>query len=136
MNSTTKHLFYMYELSYLINISACSILVMIGCVGGFFTLLVFWHAKDKPPKIGAQNYLTILIVTNSIFLILYWLINTAPLLITYFELDANNFINIINLNNFTCKFINYLCPVTRCMSTLLALAFSLERTFATFFHSK
>lgn len=130
----------LYEISMLINICACSFLVLIGFAGGFITLMVFWHAKGKPPKIGGQNYLTILTITNSLFLTFHWFINTSHLIIDYFDIRNGQAIfyllNLVNYSNLTCKLMNFLSAAVRSMSTYLTLTFSLERTFATYFPFK
>jgi hypothetical protein len=129
-----------FRLVTLINICACTLLVLFGFCSNALSLMVFWHSKHKTPKIGARDYLTILTIVNSIFLVAYWYNMTGPLILSYFELDSSHlvsrFFNFKDKSSLVCKLANYVQQASRCLSTLLTLAFTLERTIAIYFPFK
>ena len=96
----------------LISIYASTLLVIIGCFGCFISLLVFWHSKHKRPKIRAKDYLTILTIINSIYLLVYWYNHTTQTMIDIYEFKKNDLVYIIfnfkNSNSFICKIVNYI----------------------------
>ena len=132
----------LYRGATVVNIYLCSFLVIFGCLSNLISLMVFWHSKHKKPKIGARDYLTILTIVNSVFLVSYWYSITGHVIISYYEdeISSANFLhkllNLKNNNTFMCKLVNYSQAVTKCLSTLLTLAFTLERTLAIYFPLK
>jgi hypothetical protein len=130
----------LYAIVALVNICACTLLVLFGFCSNALSLMVFWHSKHKTPKIGARDYLTILTIVNSLFLVIYWYNMTGPLILAYFDFRPDSltsrFFNLKDSYSVVCKLVNYSQQVTRCLSTLLTLAFTLERTLAIYFPFK
>ncbi len=124
----------------LISVYVCTFSVIFGCLASFISIVVFWHPKNKKPKIGAKDYLTILTVVNSIYLIINWYSITTQYIIHHYEIKPSNFfsffVNLKNTNNLVCKFVNFSLSSTRCSSTFLTLMFSMERALAIYFPFK
>jgi hypothetical protein len=122
-----------------IKIYACSILVILGCIGSFVSLLVFINAKNKLPKISERKYLITFSISNMLFLLLNWYILTLPSILVYYEVNNESFFEkyyILNANIYACKIMNYLTSTARCFTILITLTLTLDRAFATYFPLK
>ena len=73
----------------------------------------------------------------------HFFVITSQIIIVFYDLNKSyrykcffKLLNLINLNEYTCKTFNYFYTVSRSFSTFLTLYFSFERGFATFFPIK
>ena len=122
-----------YEIFILINIYTCTLIAVIGSLSNLISLLVFWHSNRKTPKIRAKDYLSILSLVNLVFIVTYWYTIIGTLIVEFYDLDHNNVLNWPNQSKAVCKIVNYLILVSRCLNSLLTLAFTMRRFAAIFF---
>jgi hypothetical protein len=123
-----------FGLVVLIKIYACSILVILGCIGSFVSLLVFVKAKNKLPKISERKYLIVFSISNIVFLILNWYIQILPSIFAFENFFEKYYI--VNTNVYACKIMNYLTSTAKCFTILLTLTLTLDRAFASYFPLK
>lgn len=120
-----------------INMYISLILVIFGFIGNILAFIVFLYSQKRLPKIIGLNYLTLLTVINTVYLLIHFYISTLNRLIYHFKLEnTDNFLVKIyhyDTSAFSCKMVSYFRYFARFLNAMLTLSFSLERAFAIYF---
>lgn len=66
------------------SIYVCSAIAFMGILGNFVSFLVFIRSGRRNPRIVTRNLLLLLTITNSTYLVLYWLHSILPRIIDHY----------------------------------------------------
>lgn len=108
------------------------ILIMLGFAGNVFALVVLIYARNKTPRIIGLNYLVLLTITNTVFLLLHLYMNTYSRIIYYFDIDYQKSMHFLDSSLVFCKSLLYSKSCARFLNTVLTVGFSLERLVAVY----
>lgn len=123
----------MYLESYnAINLFTTLFLTVFGILGNLFACVVLLFSKQKLPRIIGVNYLVMLTLINTWFLLVQFYIGTYNRLIYFFDIDYQKSLQFLDSSLVCCKLLPYLRYVTRLMNTMFTLCFSLERLLAVY----
>lgn len=126
-----------------LSIYVCSAIVLLGILGNFVSFLVFIRSGRHNPRMVTRNLLLLLTITNSTYLIFYWLHRILPRVIETFTYNstASSSIPLIdhlssfefilaNRNIYSCRIITYIINVAICLNATVTVSFSIERALA------
>lgn len=107
-------------------------LIILGLVANLIALPILIYSKHRTPRIVGVNYLILLTISNTSYLVIDFYINTYNRLIYYFDLDYEKSWQLFDSCTFFCKLLPYLRYSTRLVNVMLTVGFSLERFIAVF----
>ena len=102
-------------------------LITLGLFANLIALPILVYSKHRTPRIVGINYLILLTISNTLYLVIEFYINTYNRVIYYFDLDYEKSWQLFDSCTFFCK----LLP-TRLVNAMLTVGFSLERLIAVF----
>jgi hypothetical protein len=100
------------------------VLIIIGCIGNFLTIIIFSSSKFSHYK-RTKFYLICLSISDLVYLSVLFFV----------WLDAEDFSNILN-KNYVCQFSVYLTYISGFMSANLIIVFTTQRFFSIVFPFK
>lgn len=107
-------------------------LITLGLFANLIALPILVYSKHRTPRIVGINYLILLTISNTLYLLIEFYINTYNRLIYYFDLDYEKSWQLFDSCTFFCKLLPYLRYSTRLVNAMLTVGFSLERLIAVF----
>lgn len=113
-----------------INMYTTMFISLVGLVGNLFALVVLVYSRHKLPRIIGKNYLILLTLTNTIFLLIQFYVTTYNRMIYHFRLSRT--FQLLDSNLVVCKLLPYLRYAFRLMNTMLTVCISVERLLAVF----
>ena len=115
-----------------INVYSTLFIIIFGVVANLFSLIILLYSRNSLPRIIGCNYLILLTITNTIYLLLQFYLGTYNRLIYHFQLDYDTSLQFLDSNLVCCKLVPYLRYCARLLNTLLTACFSLERLLAVY----
>lgn len=110
-----------------LNIHLTIIIILIGLIGHFLTILVY---SKKKFRINSSNIVLLcLAINDSLFLIVHFFEDTIRNIKNVYNLNTNTnlLINIIDNNSLACSSANYLRYSLRMISTYMIIALTIQR---------
>lgn len=124
----------------MIRIWVCSVITLFGVIGNMVSFIVFIQSGRRNPRIVTRNLLLLLTITNSTYLILYWVHRILPELVLGKSIGIYNPTNstnatifdyiLTNRNKYSCRVVNYLINVAIILNATVSVSFSVERAIA------
>lgn len=137
MNKTIK-MEFLHDLSNTLdvcntlNMYSTLFIIIFGCVGNLWALIVLVSSRNNLPRIMGSNYLILLTVTNTIYLFLQFYMATYIRIIQYFNLDYRASLQFFDSSLLVCKTMTYLRYSTRLLNATITVCFSIERMLAVY----
>lgn len=134
-NSSNTNTNEFFDKANMINMYAGIVLVVIGCTGNMFALVILVYSRRRLPRIIGANYLILLTITNTLFLALHFYMSTYTRIVYFFGRHefASTFLHMLDSNTLACKALSYLKYSTRSLNTMLTVCFCLERLLAVYY---
>lgn len=115
-----------------INMYTTLFIIMFGFVGNLLALIILAYSRHKLPRIIGNNYLIMLTICNTLYLLIQFYVGTYNRMIYHFNMDYTATLQFLDTNIVFCKSMPYLKYVTRLMNTMLTVCFSIERLIAVY----
>lgn len=109
-----------------------AVIISVSIVTNSLALSILIYAKNKLPRIIGCNYLILLVLTNSLYLLLQSYMSTYNYMIYFFEIDYDRSFQLFDSSTICCKMLLYLRYCTRHMNAALTACFSIERLLAVY----
>ena len=95
-----------------IHVYACTLLCVMGVIGNFISLLVFFRSSRHSPKITTRHSFILLSLSNLAYLLVFWYYSVMPKMTRHFKLDSwasklINKLNVIHSSTYMCKSVIY-----------------------------
>jgi hypothetical protein len=113
-----------------INIYSSLFVTIIGLIGN--SLITYIYASKKRRTNSSHVYLLCSAINDNLFLIVHLFEDTLKTYIDVYSIERDHFlekINIVEMNNIQCQFINYLRNILRFVSAYIVVAFTIQRLF-------
>ena len=105
-----------------------SLLALVGLLGNLVSLIIFVNADKHLPKIASRNYLILLTIVNTVYLLTHWYNSTFTRIMINYKLFVTW--DLFNTSSIVCRSVGFTKSLCRMLSVLLTMTFSLERLLA------